>query len=122
MPLRCKGLYGLNRLLEIANATAKTQTHGARRQEFGSHEGCISVSSSWMPPSRFRVFPVEWLLHPAEALYAAKMHQKHGLTPHRQLVEFSFFGSGKKPFRGHSEMASRDHGMVEFGVQIPMAP
>src|SRR3954468_11151858 len=24
--------------------------------------------------------------------------------------------------RGHSEMGSRDHGMVEFGVQIPMAP
>src|SRR5256885_154634 len=24
--------------------------------------------------------------------------------------------------RGHSEMGSRHHGMVEFGVQIPMAP
>ena len=28
----------------------------------------------------------------------------------------------EKRSRGHSEMGSRDHGMVEFGVQIPMAP
>jgi hypothetical protein len=28
----------------------------------------------------------------------------------------------RKRSRGHSEMGSRDHGMVEFGVQIPMAP
>jgi hypothetical protein len=26
------------------------------------------------------------------------------------------------PSWGYSEMASRDHGMVEFGVQIPVAP
>jgi hypothetical protein len=30
--------------------------------------------------------------------------------------------SGPDKYRGHSEMGSRDHGMVEFGVQIPMAP
>src|SRR5260221_10710883 len=29
---------------------------------------------------------------------------------------------GQRGSRGHSEMGSRDHGMVEFGVQIPMAP
>jgi hypothetical protein len=43
------------------------------------------------------------------------------LSAHR--VEYSLPVSALLPnARGHSEMGSRDHGMVEFGVQIPMAP
>src|SRR3954454_18625717 len=36
-------------------------------------------------------------------------------APRRQPIQY-------ERSRGHSEMGSRDHGMVEFGVQIPMAP
>ena len=38
------------------------------------------------------------------------------MTPNMSRLE-SFHRS-----RGHSEMGSRDHGMVEFGVRIPVAP
>ena len=41
------------------------------------------------------------------------------LTPSPNPVDFPY---SDNEARGHSEMGSRDHGMVEFGVQIPMAP
>jgi hypothetical protein len=40
----------------------------------------------------------------------------------RALGSDRVFAFRVKNARGHSEMGSRHHGMVEFGVQIPMAP
>ena len=44
------------------------------------------------------------------------------IPPSSDKVFIPLLTRGGLRSRGHSEMGSRDHGMVEFGVQIPMAP